>query len=52
MIAEKMASGIEVHTMTMRRQLPRKKPIISDTSSEEMIASRSTPLTAPRTNSD
>ncbi len=47
-----MASGIEVQTMTMLRQLPRKKPIINETSSEEMIASRSTLLIEPRTNND
>ena len=42
-MAEKMASGIDVHTITMLRQLPRNKTTISDTSSDEMIASRTTP---------
>jgi len=51
-IAEKMASGIDVQTITMLRQLPRNRPTISDTSSDEMIASRTTPLIAPRTNTD
>ncbi len=51
-IAEKMASGMEVETMTMLRQLPRKTPTISETSREEMIASRTTPPMAPRTNTD
>ena len=50
--AEKIASGIEVQTITMLRQLPRKSPTISDTSSDEMIASRTTPEIAARTNSD
>ena len=43
MIEEKIASGIEVQTITMLRQLPRKRAIISDTSTAETIASRSTP---------
>ncbi len=51
-IAEKIASGIEVQTITMLRQLPRNRPTISDTSSDEMIASRTTPPIAPRTNTD
>ena len=48
----KIASGIDVQTMTIERQLPRKTPIISDTSTDEITASRSTLLIAPRTNSD
>ncbi len=52
MTAEKIASGIEVHTMTTDRQLPRNRPIISDTSTDETSASRKTLAIAPRTNSD
>ena len=43
---------MEVQTITMLRQLPRKRPTISETSSDEMIASRTTPLMAPRTKTD
>jgi len=51
-MAEKIASGIDVQTITMLRQLPRNRPTISDTSSDEMIASRTTPPMAPRTNTE
>ncbi len=50
--AEQMASGIEVQTITIERQLPRNSPIISDTSADDSSASRSTRSIAPRTNTD
>ena len=50
--AVKIASGIEVDTITTLRQLPRNAKIIRDTSTEARIASRTTPDIAARTNSD
>ena len=52
MTAVKMASGIELATTIMERQLPRKNRIIRETSSEASSASRTTPCTAARTNTD
>ncbi len=46
------ASGIEVLTTSMLRQLPRKNSTINDTSPAAINASRSTPFTAARTNTD
>ncbi len=51
-MAEKIASGIDVQTITMLRQLPRNSPTISDTRIDEMTASRTTPPIAPRTKTD
>ena len=50
--AVKMASGIEVDTITTLRQLPRNAKFISETSTDARIASRTTPEIAARTNSD
>ena len=48
----RIESGIEIHTMTVLRQLPRKSRIIIAVSNAAMPASRTTPLMAARTNSD
>jgi len=50
--AVKMASGIEVDTITMLRQLPRNTKIMSETRMDARIASRTTPEMAARTKSD
>ena len=52
MMPARMESGIETDTITVERQSPRNKRIISDTRIEEMIASRTTLVTAARTNTD
>jgi hypothetical protein len=49
---DRMATGMEVQTMTIERQLPRKNRIISETSPAAMPASRSTLLMAARTKTD
>jgi hypothetical protein len=47
-----MESGIEIAIISVLRQLPKNTRIISAVRSEAMIASRSTPLIAARTNTD
>jgi hypothetical protein len=48
----KIDSGIDVATMSVLRQLPRNKSIISPVSVAAMTASVMTPSRAARTNSD
>lgn len=45
----RMAMGMELQTITMPRQLPRKNRIMSDTSADASRASRSTSWIAART---
>ena len=52
MMAVKMASGIEVVTITMLRQLPRKTRIMNETRMEARTVSRTTPSIAARTKTD
>ena len=49
---ERIASGIDTAMMTVLRQLPRKMRIMSAVRQAAMIASRTTPSMAARTNSD
>ena len=48
----RIESGIEMQTMMVLRQLPRKSRIISAVSSAAMVASLSTPMMAARTKMD
>ena len=52
MMPAQMESGMESETITVLRQSPRNSRIISETRIEEMIASRTTLVTAARTNTD
>ena len=53
MISEaRIESGIEMHTITVLRQLPRKIRIIRPVRKAALTASRTTPLMAARTNND
>ena len=52
MIDVRIASGIEIAMMSVLRQLPRKIRIIKAVRQAAMIASRTTPLIAPRTKID
>ena len=51
-MAAKIDSGIDTATISVFRQLPRNRRIISETRIDEMIASRTTLLIAARTNTD
>ncbi len=44
--------GIEKHTISVLRQLPRNSRIIMPVRQAAMIASRTTPVTAPLTKTD
>ena len=48
----RIESGMEMHTITVLRQLPRKTRIIRPVRNAAVMASRTTPLMAARTNSD
>ena len=52
MMPAKIDSGIDAETITVLRQLPRNTRISTETRIDEMIASRITFTTAPRTNTD
>ncbi len=53
MVSEvRIESGIEMQTISVLRQLPRNSRIMSAVSNAAMLASRTTPCTAARTNSD
>ena len=52
MIDDRIDSGIDTAMISVLRQLPRKIRIISAVRQAEMIASRTTPSIAARTNSD
>ena len=48
----RMESGIDTQTISVLRQLPRNSRIISAVRAAAIVASRNTPLTAARTNTD
>jgi len=52
MMETRSESGIETRTISVLRQLPRKRSIISPVSPAAMMASRTTPSIAPRTKTD
>ena len=52
MIEARIDSGIEMAMIRVLRQLPRNSRIMSAVSSAAITASRTTPLMAPRTNTD